>query len=252
MQKLWLICCFLVLARFPAFSQDLNRILQVAAEQENAFQDVEALSSYQTVLELESGHETALYKACILTDRLGTRIKDKKQQEQYFRNAHKYAAALLSLYPNSVDAHFAMSVTLGRVALMSSGKELVDAIKKVKSHADRAIQLNPSDFRAYHVLGRWYYEIAALGSFKRAAVRLFYGGFPEASFQLAAGAYEKSRSLNPFFILNYYELARTYDQLDQRTRSIELLRKLQTLPPLMEDDKQIKEQAKKLLQKFNG
>jgi tetratricopeptide (TPR) repeat protein len=128
----------------------------------------------------------------------------------------------------------------------------VESVKKIKFHADRALAINPSDFRPYHVLGRWYFEISNLGSFKRGAVKLFYGAFPDASFELSAKAYEKSLSLNPAFILNYLELARTYEQLDQASRAIEMLKKLQQLPSKMEDDKRIKEEGKKLLQKLSA
>ena len=72
------------------------------------------------------------------------------------------------------------------------------------------------------------------------------------SFELSAKAYEKSLSLNPAFILNYLELARAYEQLDQSSRAIELLKKLQQLPSKMEDDKRIKEEGKKLLQKLSA
>lgn len=240
--------CFYVSGR----SQDVSQLLQKGEELENSLKDQAAYQQYLKVLELQPNHQTALYKASILADRLGNRLTDKEQRNRYYRTAYQYASKALKLYPQSADAHFAMSVSLGRVALMSSGKELVESVKKIKYHADRAIQINPADFRPYHVLGRWYYEISNLGSFKRGAVKLFYGAFPEANFELSAKAYEKSLTLNPSFILNYLELARAYDQLDQKNKAIDMLKKLQYLPAKMEDDQRIKEEAKKLLEKLSA
>ena len=252
MKKILLLFCCTWCLLIPGWSQDVKQLLQKGEELEAGLKDEAAYQQYLKVLELQPNNHTALYKASILADRLGNRLSDKEQRNRYYRTAYKYASKALQLYPQSADAHFAMSVSLGRVALMSSGKELVESVKKIKYHADRGIQLNPTDFRPYHVLGRWYYEISNLGSFKRGAVKLFYGAFPDASFELSAKAYEKSLSLNPSFILNYLELARTYDQLDQRTRAIEMLKKLQYLPAKMEDDQRIKEEGKKLLQKLSA
>lgn len=248
---LFLIFCLGALV-VNGWSQDISQLLKKGEELETALNDQAAYQQYLKVLELQPNNHTALYKASILADRLGNRYSDKEQRNRYYRTAYQYASKALKLYPQSADAHFAMSVSLGRVALMSSGKELVESVKKIKFHADRAIAINPSDFRPYHVLGRWYYEISNLGSFKRGAVKLFYGAFPDASFELSAKAYEKSLSLNPAFILNYLELARAYEQLDQSSRAIELLKKLQQLPSKMEDDKRIKEEGKKLLQKLSA
>lgn len=234
------------------WSQDINQLLKKGEELETGLNDQAAYQQFLKVLELQPNNHTALYKTSILADRLGNRHSDKEHRNRYYWTAYQHASKALKLYPQSADAHFAMSVSLGRIALMSSGKELVESVKKIKFHADRAIAINPSDFRPYHVLGRWYFEISNLGSFKRGAVKLFYGAFPDASFELSAKAYEKSLSLNPAFILNYLELARTYEQLDQASRAIEMLKKLQQLPSKMEDDKRIKEEGKKLLQKLSA
>jgi tetratricopeptide (TPR) repeat protein len=252
MKKILLLVFCLGGLMVTGWSQDINQLLKKGEELETGLNDQAAYQQFLKVLELQPNNHTALYKASILADRLGNRHSDKEHRNRYYRTAYQYASKALKLYPQSADAHFAMSVSLGRIALMSSGKELVESVKKIKFHADRAIAINPSDFRPYHVLGRWYFEISNLGSFKRGAVKLFYGAFPDASFELSAKAYEKSLSLNPAFILNYLELARTYEQLDQASRAIEMLKKLQQLPSKMEDDKRIKEEGKKLLQKLSA
>jgi tetratricopeptide (TPR) repeat protein len=252
MKKILLLVFCLGGLMVTGWSQDINQLLKKGEELETGLNDQAAYQQFLKVLELQPNNHTALYKASILADRLGNRHSDKEHRNRYYRTAYQHASKALKLYPQSADAHFAMSVSLGRIALMSSGKELVESVKKIKFHADRAIAINPSDFRPYHVLGRWYFEISNLGSFKRGAVKLFYGAFPDASFELSAKAYEKSLSLNPAFILNYLELARTYEQLDQASRAIEMLKKLQQLPSKMEDDKRIKEEGKKLLQKLSA
>jgi tetratricopeptide (TPR) repeat protein len=253
MKRLFLLLVIFSGLLSTCYAQVAEQVLKMADESEKALNDQLAYQQYLRALELEPNNHTALYKASLLADRLGNRVSaEKARRDAYYKKAHQFASKALQLYPNSGDAHFAMAVSLGRVALMSSGKELVDAVKKIKYHADKAIQIDPNDFRPYHVLGRWYYEISDLGSFKRGAVKLFYGAFPDASFDLAAKAYEKSMALNPSFILNYLELARACQQLDQRAKAIQLLKKMQTLPAKMEDDVKVKAEGKKLLHKLTA
>ncbi|WP_290793904.1 hypothetical protein [Flavihumibacter sp. UBA7668] len=251
MKRLFLLLAFYSGLISACLAQETEQLIKKADEFEKALNDQLAYQQYLRVLEVEPANHTALFKASLLADRLGNRLEaEKAKRDAYYKKANQFASKALQLYPNSGDAHFTMAVSLGRVALMSSGKELVESIKKIKYHADKAIQINPNDFRPYHVLGRWYYEISDLGSFKRGAVKLFYGAFPDASFDLAAKAYEKSMALNPSFILNYFELARAYHQLDQRAKAIGLLKKMQTLPAKMEDDVKVKAAGKKLLHKL--
>ena len=108
--------------------------------------------------------------------------------------------------------------------------------------------LNPADFRGYHVLGKWYFEISNLGAFKRTAVKLFYGAFPDASFEDSRRYYQKSMLLNPGFNLNYLELAKVYVKLDKEPEAITYLEKLVVMPLKMEDDQRIHNEGKKMLQ----
>lgn len=245
-----LLVCFGGSLLLPA--QDLQTMLSRADSTEKAMKDQQAYQQYLTILDAYPTNPIALCKASLLADRLGNRLHNKEARHGYYKKAHQLATKAVQLYPQSADAHFTVSVSLGRVALMSSGKVLVESVKKIKYHADKAIQLDPADFRAYHVLGRWYYEIANLGAFKRAAVKVFFGAFPEASFELSASAYEKSRQLNPAFILTYLELAKVYYELDQKSKAVDYLKKLQQLPPTIEDDKRIKEEGSKLLKKWTA
>ena len=45
---------------------------------------------------------------------------------------------------------------------------------------------------------------------ERTAVRLFYGGLPDASFKKSITCYEVAKKLKAGFMLNYLELAKAY------------------------------------------
>jgi tetratricopeptide (TPR) repeat protein len=234
---------------FPCllFSQDLNQLLKEAQQQEASLHENEAFLKYAEILKHEPGNLLALWKCSELCSRIGARQTDKEKMLPYFTAAKNYAAAALNVNQNSSEANCAMAFALGRISRVSSTKERVIMAKDVKHYAENAIRLDPSNFRAYHILGRWNYDVSDLSLAERSFARMFYGKIPDASLEDAIADFEKSRSLFPGFILNYYELARSYHRLGQDKKAIAYLRVLLGMPDLIYDDIRIKVIARQLL-----
>lgn len=228
-------------------AQDVQRLLSDAGLAEQYHQEQEAFLKYKQVLTLQPENLLALCKSSELASKLGHRQKNKEEQLRHYEQAMQYASRALKLSPASADANFVMAVALGRMALVNSGGEMIAMVKDIKKYADNTIRFNPGDFRGYHVLGKWHYEISSLGAFKRTAVRIFYGAFPDASYELAARNYETSMKLEPAFNLNYLELAKVYLKLDQQEKAIRLLEKLRQLPLKMADDARVQAESRQLL-----
>jgi tetratricopeptide (TPR) repeat protein len=229
------------------FSQDINRLLKEAQQQESTFHENEAFLKYAEILKYEPGDLLALWKCSELCSRIGARQTDKEKMRPYFIAAKNYAAAALGVNQNSSEANCAMAFALGRISGVSTTKERVILAKDVKHYAENAIRLDPTNFRAYHILGRWNYDVSDLNVAERSFARMFYGKLPEASLDDAITDFEKSRSLYPGFILNYYELARSYHRMGQDKKAIAYLRALLGMPDLIYDDIRIKVIARQLL-----
>ena len=236
----------------PVFLQDPQQLLKAAAADEVNMRDDEAYRKYLQIVRLQPGNITVLCKCSELSSKIGHRQKNKEDQIKYYAIAQQYAQMALDLNPNGAEANFVMSLAMGRMAMVSSGKKLVESVKAIKYYADKTVSAAPGDFRGYHVLGKWYYEISNLGSFKRTAVKIFYGAFPDASFEDARRNYAKSLQLNPGFNLNYLELSKVYYKLDKPDEAIILLNKLMILPFKMEDDQRIRQEGKTLLSKIKS
>jgi FimV-like protein len=86
-----------------------------------------------------------------------------------------------------------------------------------------------------------------LSGFKKAAVKLFYGGLPDGKIESAIAYFEKCRNLDPYFMLNYLDLAKAYVQDNKPPKAIEVLQKLVKLPIRTADDAAYKEEGKKML-----
>jgi tetratricopeptide (TPR) repeat protein len=239
----------LLLIGFPCllFSQDINQLLKEAQQQESLMHENEAFLKYAQLVRLDPANLTALWKCSELCSRIGARQDSKEKMKTYFLAAKNYASAALSVNTSSSEANCAMAFALGRISKVSTTKERVILARDVKFYVDKAIRLDPSNFRAYHILGRWNYDVSDLNMAERSFARLFYGKLPNASLDDAVSDFEKSRSLYPGFILNYYELARSYHRMGEDKKAVAYLRTLLTMKDVIYDDARVKVIARQLL-----
>lgn len=233
-----------------ASAQTEQSLITQAQKQEAELKEDAALGSYREVLRINPNNYTGLWKASELCSRIGARQAIDSKKRAFFISARKYAEAAIKANPNGADGYFAMSVAQGRLALMNSGKEKIQAVKEIKANADKAIKLNPNHGYAWHVLGKWYYEVSKLSYVEKTAVKVMFGGLPKATLADAIKAFEKSKQLVPDLTLNYLELARAYKDNGQKAKAIEYLKKLPSLPNKTFDDARIKTKGAAMLKEL--
>lgn len=243
---------FILLLTIPAvhFGQDIVGLQREAERLEPTNQE-EAFKRYGQVLKLQPFNINALCKCSELCSSIGHRQFSEAVQLTYFNDARRYAQTALRVQPRNSEANFVMCLAMARIALLASGKEKMDAISAIKRYAEASIKSNPNNFKPYHALGKWYYEVSDLNGIERTAVKMLYGGLPTASLKDAIYNYEKSRTLNPAFTLNYLELARCYHRDNQNARAIEMLNKFIAMPARTQDEMEAREEGKKLLKEWN-
>ncbi|HVI47377.1 MAG TPA: tetratricopeptide repeat protein [Chitinophaga sp.] len=238
---------FVALTALTVKAQSVSEMVEEAKQLEKQMKEEQALEKDKEILKVQPNELEALTQASQLSSRVGNRQKSKDSKTTYFKQAKEYAQLALKVNPNSADANLAMAVAMGRMALISGAKDKVAASKDVKAYAERAIKLNPNLAQAYHVLGKWNYEVANLNVFERGAAKMLFGGLPAGSLENAIANYEKCRQLDPGFVLNYYELARAYKGNGQQDKAIDVLKKALALRNTAQDDASIKADCKKLL-----
>jgi tetratricopeptide (TPR) repeat protein len=230
-----------------AFTQDFNSLIQDGAKLEKEQKELQALKKYTEAQKLKPTDLHVLYKCSELYSRIGVRETNTASQEQYYKSSLAYAQMAYKYYPQSDDANVAMSMALGRLALTRSGKEKVSTVKEIKTYADNAIRINPKNFKAWHIIGKWNYEVSNLGFFEKTAIKLIYGGLPNSSFSESVKAYEKVKELNPYFGSNYLELAKAYQKLDDNINAQKNLKYVIAMPNYTEEDPIVKTRATQLL-----
>jgi tetratricopeptide (TPR) repeat protein len=232
------------------FAQDINAIIKEGDRLEALPDEVAAFKKFKEALKIQAGNIYALTRCSELCSRIGKRAPDSKTRDDYYKGAKIYAETALKLNAASSDANCVMAIAMGRISLTKSGKEKITTAKEIKKYAELAIKYNAANFKAWHVLGKWHYEISSLSFFERTAAKVFFGGVPTSSYTESINAYEKAKQLDPAFVLNYLELAKSYKRNSQKDKAIATLKTMLTLQNRTEDDPLVKAEGKSLLKEW--
>ena len=200
-------------------------------------------------LKIDPNSYEALWKAGDQYTELADRLpeKQKSQKEIYFTKARELCDKAIEVNPDGWEAHFRLSVALGRLALFQGGKEKIRLSKLVKEEAEKAIAINPEADLVYHVLGRWHQNIANLSGVLKFFAKVLYGGVPPASNEEAVAMFKKAIEIDPNHIEHFLELGRTYKFMKEKDLARESFQIVLNLPVLDEDDEKFKEEARELL-----
>jgi len=229
------------------YAQGFESIFQQGLNYELALNEKAALLKYIEAQKLQPLNLEVLYKCSDLCGRIGNREKKIELRNDYFASSMSYAKIAIKQYPTSDVSNIAMAIVLGHVALTKSPKEKVSIVIEIKKYAEKAIRYNPVNAIAWHVLGKWYYEVSNLNFFEKMALKIMYSDLPNASFDDAIKYFEKAKSIDRDFMLNYFELAKSYLKNNQKSKAKIVLSELIKLQYKTEDDILIKKEADKLL-----
>ena len=232
-------------------AQDIAGILKEADQYETSMNDAQAIVTYRKVLAIQPYNIFALCKCSELCTRIAGRLKDNEvKQDDYYNVAKVYAQSALRVDPLYSDANFVMALTMGKEAIRKGGSEKIKAVKDVKKYADLSIKYDSRNYKAWFVLGKWYYEVSGLNYFERTAVKIFFGALPPATIDDAINCLEKVKILDPSFILNYLSLAKAYKRNDEENVARQNIMAMFNLPDKTQDDETIKNEGRELLKKW--
>ncbi len=219
-----------------------------AASLANDFKDSEALAVYQEVLKTNPNHYLALWRAAVLSVKIGSRYSDETRKAAYFDAGRHYADQALLLRPEGGESNYAVALSLfSQAALYRAGARLV-AFRDLRSHVYLATQHRPDLPEAWQLLGRWQYRVAHYNLLERIYSKLVLGGVPAGGDSRQAMAdLEKARELAPKNLQFCYDLARMYSYQGRRRRAIELLREAERIPPITSEDLVVNRLCRKML-----
>ncbi len=230
-------------------AQDNATMFKEAENLERGFKEPEALNKYKDILVSDAVNVKALVKAAELSCSIGGRAIKKEDKRLYFESGLAFAQRALKADEKSADANYAMAMVSGKLTeVETENKKIVAFVKDTKTYVDKALAINANHAKANFTEGRWHYEMVTLSGIKKAAVKVLYGGLPEASLENAIMYMEKCKSIDPYYMINYYYLNKAYKEDDKPAKQIEVLNRMVKLPTRTFDDVAMKEEAQKLLQ----
>lgn len=230
-----------------AQSSDAPLLVKQGKDLLTQMKEEDALEKFKAAIKSDPLNYEAAWNASLMCSRIGNRQADETKKKEYFVIAKQYAVKSLKLNPTDAESNFAMAVAMGRMALISGAKDKVAASRDIKNYADLAIKYNPNHAGAWHVLGKWNYEVANLNFAERAIANSLFGGIPDGDINKSIDCYNKAINLDPNDILYYLDLATAYHNIESDSKAIETLKKALALKPRFEDDANYLVQCKKLM-----
>jgi Flp pilus assembly protein TadD len=122
--------------------------------------------------------------------------------------------------------------------------------KLIREEAQTALRLDPKNDYAWHVLGRWNYELANFNPLLKALAQAIYGKVPDASNEQAVECFRKAIALEPRRVSHHLELARAYLALGEKQKARDEFNKGISLPSADKDDEENKSRARKVLKQL--
>ena len=152
--------------------------------------------------------------------------------------------------PNNARAHLSLAIVYGRIAFNEPPRRKIEMSRLIKQEAEIAARLDPKNDYAWHVLGRWNYEIANFNPVLKALAEAIYGKFPNASNEKAVECFQRAIVIQPRRVIHHLELGRAYLALGEKQKAGDELNKGLSLPPIDKDDDDNKQRARATLKQL--
>lgn len=210
----------------------------------------EALEQYLDAEKLDLRNADLLHRIAKQYAELMPEMTSPAAKREAGEKALAYAKRAVELDLRNAKAQLSLAICYGRLAPLLDSKTKVAYSKLVKQHVDAAIQLDPTDDYAWHVLGAWNYELANLNPVLRTLAGAIYGRLPAASNERAVECFQKAIELGPARVSHHVELGRTYAAMGKKDLARAEIAKGLALPSREKDDEETKTRGREALKKL--
>lgn len=244
--KSWAWAIALLFASAAAYA-DVAELLQQGDAFDAKLDNAHALESYLQAEKLGATDPDTLTHIARQYALLMNDATSDDRQRRLGEKALEYSKRAVAENPTHAKSVLSVAICYGRLIRFQDTRTKVEYSRFVKDYADRALKLDPTDSYAWHVLGAWNYELAQMGAFSRAFVKVVYGGMPAASNEEAEALFRKAVELAPDRVSHHAELGRTLVALGKKNEARLELNKALSLPSREKDDPESKKRASEAL-----
>jgi tetratricopeptide (TPR) repeat protein len=207
----------------------------------------EALQFYLPVEKAEPNNVHVLVCIARQYRHLMTDASSKSDKLKLASMAMDYSKRAAAVGTTDSDAQLSPAITFGKMMALLGKRDQIEASKKIKEAAERALKLDPNNDLAWHVLGRWHQVIADVGTVTRTLGSLIYGSLPTSTNENAVNCFEKAIAINPNRLMHYIELGRTYAQMGRDEDAKRMIKKGLAMPCKDKDDPDMKKKGRETL-----
>ncbi len=233
-------------------SASVAELLEKGATFDRKFQAEQALPLYLAAYNQDPHNPRTLICIARQYRYLMTDATSTEEKLRLGRLALNYSEQAATCGPNNADAQLAVAITLGKMLPILPTKEQVAASPRIKESADKALELDPHDDTAWHILGRWNRVLADVNTVKRMLATIVYGKLPKGSNEEAERDMKKAISLNPNRLMHYIELGRIYAQMGRTDDACFYISKGLAMPDTEKDDPETKKRGIETLSKLSN
>lgn len=190
----------------PALAAGADELVQQALAAEARLDSPAALALFEQADVARPNDAFILQKIARQYSDLVVDQPDPAAKKRFAQTALDYAQRAVALKPDDAVNVLSLAVCHGKLAVYSDTQAKIRYSRLVKEEAERALALDPHYAWAHHVLGRWHYEVASLGTTSRFFVRVLYGGLPAASLDAGIRHLQRATELEPGELNHWLEL----------------------------------------------
>ncbi len=245
--KITAAACALALALGSAVAQPVDALIARgdACDARNANKD--ALEFYLEADRARPGDAGILRRISKQYAQLMSDTDSKARKRELGATALDYGKRAKTADPDDAQARLGLAICYGKIAFLQPARTQVEMSRLIKEEVDAALELDPADDLAWHVLGRWNYELANFNPALKFLAQTIYGKFPGATNERAVECFEKAVALNPHRVLNHVELGRARLALGRKDEARAEFQAALKLPSREKDDAESKARARKAL-----
>ena len=216
LRALWLVVAVALAAPAASPSQTTSQAIARGDSLIRAFRTHEAIDAYRTGLSAAPDDPTLLWKTSRALATLSAETPGHEGDEPFLTEAVSLARKAVEVAPQMARAHTTLSASLGlygrflaHTHRVRKAREVVAIGHEVVGHAERAIELDPTDFAPYVILGIYHRELATVHPLVKVVARAFIDDWPQTSLEESRDYLAKAVQLAPRDVTSRLQLART-------------------------------------------
>ena len=227
-----------------------DELVKKGAVEDARFQPAEALKFYLPAEKLEPANVSLQVRIARQYRHLMSDATKSEEKLKLGGIAVGYSRRAVALAPNDPEAQLSIAISYGKVLPLQGNGEQIENSRLLKAAAEKVVKLDPRNDLGWHVLGRWYMNMADVGAVKRALAQIVYGKLPPATNEDAVRCFEKAIALNPNRLMHSIELGRTYARMGRTEEARKWITKGLALAETERDDPETKKQGRAVLEKL--